>query len=50
MLTRSKSQRGERILEQIDLDIGKQQAVQKSTMPGSDAGENIETKMSEEQF
>lgn len=50
MLTRSKSQRGEGILEQIDPDIGKRRVVQKLTMSGPNAGENTKTKMSEEQF
>lgn len=47
MLTTSKSQRGKGILKQIDPEIGKRQVVHKSTMMGSDAGENIETKMSD---
>lgn len=50
MLTRSKSQRGEGILEWIDLEIGKRRVVHESTMIGSDAGENTKTKMSDEQF
>ena len=50
MLTRSKSQRGEGILEQIYPEIGKRQVVHKSTMTRSDVGENTETNMSDEQF
>ena len=50
MLTRSKSQRGEGILEQIDPEIGKRRVIHKSTMTGSNVGENTETKMSDEQF
>lgn len=50
ILTGSKFQWGEGILEQIDLEIGKLRVVHKSTMTGSDAGENIEIKMSDEQF
>ncbi len=48
MLTRLKSQLGEGILEEIDLEIGKRRVVHKSTMTRSDVGENLETKMSEE--
>lgn len=50
MLTRSKSQQGEGILEQIDPDIEKRRVDHKSTMSGPDVGENTEAKMSEEQF
>ena len=50
MLTRSKSQRGGGILEQIDPEIGKRRVVHELTTIGSDAGENNETKMSDEQF
>lgn len=50
MLTRSKSQCGEGILEEIDLEIRKQRVIHKSTMIGSDAGENLETKMNEGHF
>jgi len=46
----SKLQRGEGILEQIDPEIGKRRVIHKSRMSGSDAGENTETKMTEEQF
>lgn len=48
MLTRSNSQRGEGILEEIDPEIGKQRVIHKSTMRGSDAGENPETNISDE--
>jgi len=50
MLTRSKSQCGGGILEEINLEIGKRRVAHKSTMTGSDAGEILETKMSDEQF
>ena len=50
MLTKSKSQCGEGILEEIDLEIGKRRVTHKLIMTGTDAGENLETKMSEEQF
>jgi len=48
VLTRYKSQRGEGILEKIDLEIGKKRFIWKSTMSGPDASENTKTKMSEE--
>ena len=48
MLTRSKSQRREGILEKIDPEIGKQRVIHKSTISGPDAGENTKPKMSEE--
>jgi len=50
MVTSSKSQQGEGILEKINPDIGKQWFIHSSTMTESNVGENTKTKMSDEQF
>lgn len=50
MLTKSKSQWGEGILEKINPKVGKWWVVHKLTMSGPDKGGKTETKMSEEQF